>query len=772
MCLLWILSILILTVSCAGADFPVLMSMGLQNYGRFRNESERTERDHSKRPNILLILADDLGFGDTSVAPFVGNGALTPNLEAMAARGTVMTNFHTAATVCTPTRASILTGMNPWRLGVRSVFEYGLDTSDRNNWLPQVPTVASAFRDANYTAKHSGKWHVGGMRNDDLDMRMLQGSSNTHLPGSRRCPHPGPNQQGFDEYVSVLDGPGAPRQNELQLEKRLYSRGCLHLLKNDVSIGKEEGERPKTYPNTETLSQCEARHAIRQMAESVKEGKPFYQHLWFHAPHGPWEYLDTPEVREAYADRNDRKKMDADSLVPCNIKDKSHRWCSIDPSGGKKKIVDRGPQLKDKYQSMITDMDAALGKVLRALKELGVERDTMVVFTSDNGPEEDAGCTELWKLPPSENPWKGQWSNWNKLWTTVGLRGNKRFVYQGGLHVPAIVQWVGTVPRGRNCSAFTVSTDLMPTFLEAAKVDVPNNARLDGMSFLSEIVPERVHRAITATAPTTEQEQEQEQALRRLSVGGAASKDQDSAHISRRDHKHRLRDRVVFWHNDFEGPRATAARLLDFKLILDGKERPFEMFDLRRDPRETTNLIKGREQAVAISAAAMAGAAAAKDSTGPGAGAAAAAAAAHDENKESAFTSANILGNVNGVRSNPALHKWLFSRMYTAMRDYADHGNAADVIYRARNHGRNYNATVESNMRRLGNRYKGMTKGDAQQLHKATIDQGYCATECPCETLGARDVPAFPVDEVEPSLQYIMPKHPEGFVDANALLRQ
>ena len=127
-----------------------------------------------KPTNVLLILADDLGYGDTSVFPFVGNGIKTPNLEAMAARGMVMTNFHTPATVCTPTRASILTGMYPWRVGIKAVYEYGKKgNSNRDDWLPQVPNVAMAFKDANYSVTHSGKWHLGGMRNDDLDMVSL-----------------------------------------------------------------------------------------------------------------------------------------------------------------------------------------------------------------------------------------------------------------------------------------------------------------------------------------------------------------------------------------------------------------------------------------------------------------------------------------------------------------------------------------------------------------------------------------------------------------------
>ena len=122
-----------------------------------------SKKSEDKRTNILLILADDLGYGDTSVFPFIGSGIFTPNLERMAAHGTIMTNFHTAAATCTPTRASILTGMYPWRMGIKAVFEYGKKgSSNRDDWLLQVPTIAMVLADANYSTLHSGKWHLGG----------------------------------------------------------------------------------------------------------------------------------------------------------------------------------------------------------------------------------------------------------------------------------------------------------------------------------------------------------------------------------------------------------------------------------------------------------------------------------------------------------------------------------------------------------------------------------------------------------------------------------
>jgi arylsulfatase A-like enzyme len=165
--------------------------------------------------------------------------------------------------------------MFPWRLGAAAVYEYGSKgSSNRDDWLVQVPTAAMIFQEANYSTIHSGKWHMGGMRNDDFNMRAVYNAGRNNV-----CPHPGPNQMGFKDYVSVLDGPGSPRQNELQWRKRLHSLGGHFMLKND-----------KKYAcSGHILSDCEALNAIKLMNESISEGRPFYTHVWFHAPHGPWE---------------------------------------------------------------------------------------------------------------------------------------------------------------------------------------------------------------------------------------------------------------------------------------------------------------------------------------------------------------------------------------------------------------------------------------------------------------------------------------------------
>jgi arylsulfatase A-like enzyme len=175
----------------------------------------RAEEIRAKKlPNILLILVDDLGYGDTSVAPFTSSlrpgmdwlcsetgGFLTTHLETLAQQGLRMTNMHSAAPVCSPSRASLLTGIAAWRLGALNAFELGQDLSQRNGFLAQIPTLPGALREAGYYTAHSGKWHLGGMRQEYIEARERNDV----------CTNPGPNQAGFEDYVSMLDGPGTPR---------------------------------------------------------------------------------------------------------------------------------------------------------------------------------------------------------------------------------------------------------------------------------------------------------------------------------------------------------------------------------------------------------------------------------------------------------------------------------------------------------------------------------------------------------------------------------
>ena len=221
----------------------------------------------SAGPNILLLLADDLGFGDLSVSPFVGSDILTPNIENMAANGLVMTNFHTSAPICSPSRASILTGIFPWRTGIAGIYAAGPDRgrSNRNDWLNQMPTSAMAFRDAGYYTAHVGKWHLGGMNPNDLSERKLKA----------KCSHPGPNQQGFDEYISMTEGDWKKLVQGDQ--STFHTEGGRFQLRNDD---------PWPCTDEDTLNNCEAKEAIRIIKAAQSNNMSFFLQVWFEAPHG------------------------------------------------------------------------------------------------------------------------------------------------------------------------------------------------------------------------------------------------------------------------------------------------------------------------------------------------------------------------------------------------------------------------------------------------------------------------------------------------------
>ena len=141
---------------------------------------------------------------------------------------------------------------------------------------------------------------------------------------------------------------------------------------------------------------------------------------------------------------------------------------------------------------------------------MNIERNTLVVFLSDNGPEHDAGTTG-W-------PWTA----------SSGHRGNKRYLYEGGIRVPCIWQWIGMIPKGKSSNALGISTDIYPTFLEVAGVSVPSTVRLDGMSLLPVLL---------------------------------------GHYKGRKKAKKAIAERMGLWHTAYEGPRASAAILFDYKVI-------------------------------------------------------------------------------------------------------------------------------------------------------------------------------------------------------------
>ena len=328
----------------------------------------------TQRPNIVLILADDMGYGDIGA---YGNDAVqTPALDELASESVLLTQHYSGSAVCAPARAALLTGRYPHRTGAIDTLEgRGLDRLA----LREV-TLADVFKSAGYATGLIGKWHLGA-----LDPRYH------------------PNARGFDEFVGFRGG---------------WSDYWKWRLDYNGSFHKADG-RYLTDVFTEEAVQFVERHGR----------EPFFLHVTYNAPHFP---LQVPD----------------EDVAPF------------------REIGDFTEGVRLIY-GMNRRMDKGVGRILETLERQGLDDNTLVLFTSDNGPQfggQGDRCTTRYN------------GHFN------GCKGN---VYEGGIRVPAILRWPAGLDGGRQVNDLVHFTDWMPTLLTAAGVDVPNDLSLDGQNVLS-----------------------------------------------------------------------------------------------------------------------------------------------------------------------------------------------------------------------------------------------------------------------------------------------
>lgn len=329
------------------------------------------------RPNILFILADDMGWGDPSC---YGNPRIkTPHLDRLAAGGTLFTQFYVNGSVCSPTRSAFLTGMFP----ARNRMHGHLATEELNkkrampNFLdPARPNIAATLQAAGYRTAHFGKWHLG------------------HGPGAEL-----PGRYGFTEHQSVTS-------NETRF------------------VENAPGFRAKS-------SEWIVDNAIAFIRSTPAE-QPFYAQLWTLLPHAP--LAPTPAQLEPF------QNQQPGPGVP---------W----------------PGAQQIYHASLRDLDTQIGRLLDALESDGRAQNTLILFSSDNGPEDIHIANASHSAFGSPGP----------------FRGRKRSLYEGGVRVPGIVRWPGRVPAGRVESRAIVSgVDWFPTVARLAGVPMPSSASLDG----------------------------------------------------------------------------------------------------------------------------------------------------------------------------------------------------------------------------------------------------------------------------------------------------
>lgn len=337
----------------------------------------RTEGGEARRPNVIVIVADDLGYADLG---FQGCKDIpTPHIDALARAGVRCTDGYASCPVCSPTRAGLLTGRYPQRFG----FEY--NPSRPNSGLPESETtLADLLQAAGYATAAVGKWHLG------------------------KEPQFHPRARGFDEFYGFLGGAHyyvPTRGNPADPFAKAFGEPVI---RDRSRVGE-----PKHL--TEALGQ----EAVAFIGRHKDE--PFFLYLAFNAVHVPLQSTD------AYLDR-----------FP-GIANRSRRT----------------------YAAMLSAMDDAVGLVRRTLHAEGLDRDTLIVFLSDNGGHPTANAAR-------NDP----------------LRGQKSTIFEGGIRVPFVVAWPGRLPAGGTYPHPVVSLDVLPTALAAAGVDVPPRLRLDGVDLV------------------------------------------------------------------------------------------------------------------------------------------------------------------------------------------------------------------------------------------------------------------------------------------------
>ena len=349
-----------------------------------------------RRPNIVFLMADDLGFGDVG---FNGNKVIkTPHLDKMAADGIRFTRFYSIGPICSPTRASCLTGRHYMRFGMMNVNVGKLPT--------QEVTLAKLAKAAGYTTGHFGKWHLG---------TMSKAESPRKDPTGRFGP---PWQRGYD--VAFATEISCPTWDPASGKYRQHNSPYWH---NGVKATDNlEGDDSRVLMD----------RAIPFIEKAVAAGKPFMTTIWFHAPHSP--VVAGPKYLAMYGDH---------------------------PEGGRH------------YYGCITAMDEQVGRLRAKLAELGVADSTLVMFCSDNGPEGTG------KPGKRYDAYRGAFYG-----TTGGLRGRKRYLYNGGVCVPSAAVWPGTIKPRRVVTMPTSVLDYLPTLCELTGRPAPADRPLDGESVL------------------------------------------------------------------------------------------------------------------------------------------------------------------------------------------------------------------------------------------------------------------------------------------------
>jgi arylsulfatase A-like enzyme len=387
----------------------------------------------ARKPNVVILLADDLGYGDVKCLN-PGGKIATPHLDRLAAAGLKFTDAHSASAVCTPTRYGLLTGRYCWRTKLQSGVLGGLSPRLIE---PNRATIASLLKSAGYATACIGKWHLG------MDWALRPGKSVTALGIEPRGQvfnvdytkpiRNGPNAVGFDYYFGIAASldmvPYAFIENDRLTADPTDDRQFAMRPEN----GRRFTRKGPTAPGFEAVDVLPAltRAAVKFIEErAARPGTPFLLYFPLNSPHTP--------------------------IAPAK------EWAGKSGLGS--------------YADFVMQTDDAVGTVLAALEKHRLSRATLVLFASDNGCSPEADFAGLQKK--GHNP-------------SYQFRGTKADVYEGGHRVPLLVRWPGVVKPGGTSDQLVCLNDLFRTCANVAGVRVPDSAGEDSFSFLPVLRSER-----------------------------------------------------------------------------------------------------------------------------------------------------------------------------------------------------------------------------------------------------------------------------------------
>lgn len=437
----------------------VLFLFSLVCLGNFSSHAQ----NKVKKPNIILVLADDMGVGDVGV--YGQQKIKTPNMDGLAKDGIMFTQFYTGTSVCAPSRSALMTGQHTGHTPIRG----NKSTKPEGQWpLPEdAVTIAQLLRNAGYATGDFGKWGLGYL-----------GTSGD------------PNKQGFDEF---------------------YGYNCQSLAHDYFPDHLWDNEKRIDLPNTPNNQMAYSGDMIQSRAKdfiSKNKTKPFFLFLSYTLPHAALQLPKDDSLFQYYKQVfNEQPKAFAKKWTGVGYEPQAYPHAA--------------------YAAMVGKFDAYIGEIRSELERLGLDKNTLIIVASDNGPHKEGGND-----PAFFN-------------SSAGLRGIKRDLYEGGIRTPLIAYWPGKIKAGSVSDFKGAFWDLLPTFTDLAGAKTPKN--IDGISI----------------APTL--------------LGKSKQKQHD--HLYWEFHEQGGKQAVLY--KNWKGVR--------LKAMLNPDE-PIELYDLSSDPSEKQNI--------------------------------------------------------------------------------------------------------------------------------------------------------------------------------------